>query len=128
VTDSKYHTPETGSLEGRFFRPANPAELAEAIEKAFDFRGDVTLELSSGRTVEGYVFNRHPTAAAPYLEMFPTDGGSIRVPYAEIASIAFTGADTASGKTWEAWVAKKESQRRHEARQAEDAARARGHL
>jgi hypothetical protein len=128
VTDSKYHTPESGSLEGRVFRPGHAAELAEAIEKAFDFRGDVTLELTSGRTVEGYVFNRHPDAVAPYLEMFPADGGSLRVPYAEIASIAFTGKDTASGKAWEAWVAKKESQRLDEARQAEEAARARGHL
>lgn len=128
MTDSKYHTPETGSLEGRVFRPAHAAEKAEAIEKAFDFRGDVTLELTSGRRIEGYVFNRYPAVEAPYLEMFPADGGSVRVPYAEIAAIAFTGKDTASGKSWEAWVSKKVSQREEEARQAEAAARARGHL
>jgi hypothetical protein len=128
VTDSKYHTPEAGPLEGRVFRPDDPAELAEAIEKAFDFRGDVTIELTSGRRIEGYVFNRHPTGERPYLEMFPTDGGSTQIPYVEITTIAFTGKDTASGKSWEAWIAKKESQRQADARQAEADARARGHL
>ena len=50
------------------------------------------------------------------------------VSYEEIVAISFTGEDTASGKSWEAWVAKKESQRKAEAEQVAHAARARGHL
>ena len=129
MTDSKNHSPEGTSLEGQVFRPASPAELAEAVEEAFDYRGDVTLELSSGDRISGYVFNRHLTGPRPYLQIFPKkETGAREIPYCEIAAIAFTGKDTASGKSWEAWVAKKESQRRSEAEQVEMAARARGYL
>ena len=49
-----HHFPsESDSLEGRVFRPATHAELVEAVEQAFDYRGDVSLELASGQTVEG---------------------------------------------------------------------------
>jgi hypothetical protein len=129
MTDSKTHGPEAGSLEGRVFRPRTPKELAEAVEKAFDYRGDVTLKLMSGETVEGYIFNRIPTGSRPLLQIFPKGEPDERViGYAEVVSIAFTGKDTASGKSWEAWVAKKESQRRVETEQASAEAKARGHL
>lgn len=129
MTDSKYHTPEFGTLEGREFRPATVSELAEAVEQAFDYRGDVTLELTSGAKVEGYVFNRDATGPRPFLQLFPkNEAGACAIPYSEIVAIVFTGKDTASGKSWEAWVAKKESQRRAEAEQAAADAKARGHL
>lgn len=129
MTDDKYRAPESITLEGRVFRPATLAELAEAVEQAFDYRGDVTLELTSGVTIEGYVFNQFPSGPRPFLQLFPKqESGTIEIPYADITAIAFTGKDTASGKSWEAWVTKKESQRRTEADQAEAAAKARGHL
>jgi len=129
MTDDKYRAPESMTLEGREFRPATLAELAEAVEQAFDYRGDVTLELTSGIKVEGYVFNRCPTSPRPFLELFPKqETRTIEIPYADVTAIAFTGKDTASGKSWEAWVAKKESQRRAEAALVEAAAKARGHL
>jgi len=128
VTDSKYHTPEHTKLEGRTFHPATPAELAEAVELAFDYRGDITLTLKSGERIAGYLYNRDASGTPPMLQIFPEHGGARDIPYAEVASIAFTGEDTASGNSWEAWVAKKESERRADAKQAEDAARARGHL
>jgi hypothetical protein len=129
MTDAKYHTPEDQTLQGRVFRPSSTTELREAIEQAFDYRGDVTLELTSGETVIGYVFNRDANSAVPALELFPKDLPGVRkIPYADVASIAFTGEDAASGKSWEAWVAKKESQRRTESEQIAAAAKARGHL
>ena len=129
MTDSKYHTPEAGSLEGRVFRPATANELAEAVELAFDYRGDVTLQLQSGETIEGYLFNRDATGVRPSVQMYPKGGEGIRqVLYAEVATITFSGKDPASGQSWEAWVAKKASQRRAEAEQAAGAAKARGHL
>jgi hypothetical protein len=129
VTDSKTHTPEHRPLEGRVFRPTTPIELAEAIELAFDYRGDVTLTLVSGETLEGYLFNRVANGPKPTLHIYPRDLPSAReVPYSDVATIAFTGEDTASGKSWEAWVEKKESQRKAEADRIEAAARARGHL
>lgn len=129
MTDSKTHGPEAGRLEGRVFRPRTPDELTEAIEDAFDYRGDVTIELTSGVTVEGYLFDRNADAPEASVHLFPKDDPGLRsIPYGEVRSIAFTGKDTASGKSWEAWVAKKESQRRAEADQAAADAQARGYL
>ena len=132
MTDSKFHTSESApadSMEGRTFRPTTREELAEAVELAFDFRGDITLELATGRIVEGYLFNRLASGLRPSVQIFPKDQEAlIEIPYADLVSIAFTGKDTASGKSWEAWVAKKDSQRKAEAAQVEAEARARGHL
>ncbi len=129
MTDSKTHTPEQRPLEGREFQPATPTELADAVEQAFDYRGDVMLKLRSGTSMEGYLFNRVATGPRPVVHLYPKDKvEAVEIPYAEIVSIAFTGEDTASGKSWEAWVSKKDAQRRAEALKAETDARARGHL
>lgn len=129
MTDAKYHAPEPGSLEGRVFRPASLEELKEAVELAFDYRGDVTVELRSGDRVTGYLYNRTATGPQPSIELFPaTSSGTMTIPYSEVAAIAFTGADTANGKSWEIWVAKKDSERRREADRVAAEARARGHL
>ena len=130
MTDTKNHTSGlSGSPEGRVFRPATDQERAEAIELAFDYRGDVTLGLTSGETIVGFLFNRHASGAHPSIEFFPEDDPSPRtIPYASIASIAFTGEDTANGKSWEAWASKKESERRAEAARVEEDARMRGLL
>jgi hypothetical protein len=125
-----HHFPsDSDSLEGRVFRPASHAELVEAIEQAFDYRGDVSLQLTSGQTVEGYVSNRDTHAVQPFLQIFPKVESGLRlIRYADVKAISFTGKDTASGKSWEAWVTKKEAQRRAEAEEASNAAKARGHL
>jgi hypothetical protein len=129
MTDAKYHVPEPGSLVGRVFRPATGSELSEAIELAFDYRGDVTLELSSGGQVTGYLFNRSVTRDKASVELFVAGSGTATiVPYSDIRSVAFSGEDTADGKSWEAWVAKKESERRTESDQVAADAKARGHL
>ena len=130
MTDTKNHTAGgAGSLEGRVFRPASRAELLEAVEFAFDYRGDVTIELASGEVVIGYVFNRDAVGREPWIELFPAvDPAPRRIMYTQIASLAFTGEDTANGRSWEAWVSKKESERRAEADRIEADARTRGHL
>src|SRR5690242_19459506 len=95
-----HHFPsDPDSLEGRVFRPANAADLAEAVERAFDYRGDVTLELSDGRQLEGYLFNRQ-TDNQGLVQVFPADGSELRtLRYRDIAGITFSGRDTASGKS-----------------------------
>ncbi len=129
MTDTKNHTANAPvSLEGRVFRPMSPEELAEAVELAFDYRGDVTLELTSGESVLGYIFNRQG-GVDPYLEIFPAGSQAARrIPYGAIIAIAFTGEDTANGKSWEAWVSKKESERLAESERVAADAKARGHL
>jgi hypothetical protein len=130
MTDTKNHTSIGSlSLEGRVFRPASAAEIAEAVELAFDYRGDVTLELRSGEAVVGYLFNRDGAASEPWIDVFPAhDPAPRRIAYRDIAAIAFTGEDTANGKSWETWVSKKESERRTEVERVEANARSRGHL
>ncbi|MCC6139423.1 MAG: hypothetical protein IT389_02270 [Nitrospira sp.] len=130
MTDTVGHRMDGGgSLEGRVFRPASAAERVEAIDLAFDYRGDVTLELYTGESLNGYIYNRHVTGANPAIEIFPADKPAPRqIPYADIVAIAFTGEDTANGNSWEAWASKKESERRAEADRVEADARARGLL
>lgn len=119
----------SASLEGRVFTPKSAGEIAEAVELAFDYRGDVTLVLQAGESIAGYIFNRQVIAEGSYLELFPADRPDARrILYSEIATIAFTGEDTANGKSWEAWVSKKESERRAEADKLEADARLRGYL
>jgi hypothetical protein len=117
------------SSEHLMIRPETPAELFRVIEEAFHFRGDVALHLQSGECVEGYLFNRDVGAERPHLEMY-IKGRSVPRPilYSDVVAVRFSGEDTASGKDWEAWAKKKESERRDEALLAEAAARARGHL
>jgi len=129
VTADKSPSSDAQHLEGRVFRPANDAERRQAVEIAFDYRGDVTLELGSGETITGYIFNRNSAASPPALQLFPKDQPGTRViPYADVMAIAFTGEDTASGKSWETWVKKKESERKAEAERIKAEAQARGHL
>lgn len=130
MTDTKNHTAATPpSLEGRVFKPASVAETAEAVELAFDYRGDVTLSLKSGGSLTGYLFNRQVAGDHSYLELFPVDQQSPqRIAYQSIVCITFTGEDTASGKSWEAWVSKKDSERQAEAAKLEAAARTKGYL
>jgi transcriptional antiterminator Rof (Rho-off) len=131
MTDTKNHSGEgvTGSPEGRIFQPASFSELAEAVELAFDYRGDVTLSLKSGDAIFGYLFNRKVSGEDSYLEMFPSDSTDAqRIRYDQIAAIAFTGEDTATGKSWEAWIAKKDSERRVEVTRVAAEAKARGIL
>lgn len=111
------------------FRPSNDSERRQAVEVAFDYRGDVTLELTSGEQIEGYIYNRDSSAAPPVLQLFPKGRPGTRlIPYADVVAIAFTGEDTASGKSWGAWVRKKESERKAEADRIKAEAQARGHL
>ena len=96
------------SIEGSVVRPATAMELAKAIDLAFDYRGDVTIELKSGERVEGYVFDRNADHSNPYIELFLAGKpGKQIIEYSNIAAIIFSGEDTASGKSWEAWIQKK---------------------
>ena len=88
---------------------ATDDEIRLALEKAFDYRGDVTLTLKNGSKLEGYIFDRATGAmlSESYVRLLPANGASrLKIAYADIAALAFTGRDTAAGKSWEAWVRK----------------------
>lgn len=99
------------NLEGWIPDLASEAEIKDALEKAFDYRGDVTLTLKSGEVVEGYLYDRRPgkTLDDSLVRMMPSTGedrSRRSIPYSEIAALNFSGRDTAAGKTFEAWVKK----------------------
>ncbi len=100
---------EHENLQDSVWRPASEDELREGLEKAFDYRGDVTITRKDGSTIEGYIFDRRAgaTLADSLIRLFPKgEGVKVSIPYADIAGLAFTGRDTAAGKSWEAWLRK----------------------
>lgn len=98
---------EHEQLEGWIPALANEDDVRLALEKAFDYRGDIQLTLKDGRVVEGYIFDRKTvdTLAASMVRIIPSkERTKVAIPYSEIAAIAFTGRDTAAGKSFEAWM------------------------
>jgi hypothetical protein len=98
---------EHQNLEGWVPELASDNDLREALEKAFDYRGDITITLKTGETIEAYVFNRFtgPTLAQSWVQYFtPAATDKRKVSYAEIARLDFSGKDRAAGKHWENWV------------------------
>ena len=94
------------SLQGATASLDSPQALRQAVEQAFDYRGDVTIETTDGRTMQGYVFDRCHEPPDPTLRIMLTDGSRLTIPYAQVAQLAFSGRDPAAGKSWETWVRK----------------------
>src|SRR5260370_34837766 len=68
------------------------ARVSELVQRAFDYRGYVTLRRRDGSELVGFVYDR----GASHIELFDeTATQRLRIPLAEIADIAFTGEDTA---------------------------------
>ena len=100
---------EKENLEGWIPSLASEEEIREALEKAFDYRGDVTITLKDGGIVNGYIFDRRTgsTLASSAVRVIPsTERTKLTIAYSDIAALAFSGRDTAAGKSFEAWVRK----------------------
>ena len=100
---------EHQNLEGWAPVLGSDAEVLDALEKAFDYRGDVTITCKDGSVVEGYIFDRKTgaTLGQSWVRLFPKDSPEKRsIAYSEIAGLTFTGKDRAAGASWEAWVKK----------------------
>ena len=100
---------EKDDLEGKALALASEADIRAALDDAFGYRGDVTLELRDGTRVEGYVFDCRPssTLATSMVRLIPSNSpAKVAIPYDRIAGLRFSGRDTAAGKSWEAWVRK----------------------
>jgi hypothetical protein len=109
---------ERENLQGWIPQLATEADIRAVIEKAFDYRGDVTITRKNkddkdkdkeGIQVTGYLFDRRigPTLETSVVRlMLANSNERPAISYSEIAAIAFTGRDTAAGKSYEAWVKK----------------------
>ena len=100
--------------QGMTFGSDDPQRLSAALRMAFDYRGDVTLELRDGRTLEGYIYDRRtkPSPAVRILLRDPTSSGGsegeaqdrLLIEDHEIATLVISGKDTAAGKSFENWI------------------------
>ena len=108
---------ERENLEGWIPALASEAEVREALEKAFDYRGDVTITRKDGSAVEGYLYDRRSgsTLADSVVRLIPTPAKGtsagttvqrVNIAYEDVAALKFSGRDTAAGKSFEAWVKK----------------------
>jgi hypothetical protein len=96
-------------VEGWVPELATEDELRSALEQAFDYRGDVTVTRKDGAKIEGYIFDRiaGPTLNASFVRLLPKDSHQrMKISYADIAALEFSGRDPAAGKSWDAWVRK----------------------
>jgi len=95
------------NLEGWIPDVANEEDLRQALEKAFDYRGDITITRKDGSKIVGYLFDRRTgkSLTDSQVRLYPKNSAEkVSIPYSDIAELAFTGRDTAAGKSWEAWM------------------------
>ena len=86
--------------------PTDRAPLDQQVVRAVDFRGDVTIVTTDGRTISGYAFDAtlEPLDRA-FIRLLPIDSDArVTLALTDIASLSFTGKDAASGRTWENWL------------------------
>jgi hypothetical protein len=100
---------ERENLQGWIPELATEADIRTVIEKAVDYRGDVTITRRDGSQITGYLFDRRvgKTLDDSIVRlMLPASNQRPAIPYSDITGLAFTGRDTAAGKSYEAWVKK----------------------
>jgi hypothetical protein len=108
---------ERENLEGWIPAMASDSEVREALEKAFDYRGNVTVTRKDGSKVEGYLYDRRTGKGLgdSVVRIMPTPAKGtpagaaverVNIPYSDVAALNFSGRDTAAGKTFEAWLKK----------------------
>lgn len=80
--------------------------LRDAILRAVDFRGDVTVTRTDGSIIEGFAFDaRMGEDGDGTISLLPSDGSDrVSVSIRSIRRLAFTGKDAASGRSWENWL------------------------
>jgi len=107
--ETKAHPdPNKSTLQGAIPPLATDDEIRAAFDQAFDYRGDITLTLKDGRRIEGYIFDRRSESrvlADCHVRLFPKDSDQkVSIAYSDVASLQFTGRDTAAGKSFETWL------------------------
>lgn len=97
------------TLQGLVATREDEAALLDALEKAFDYRGDVTLSITDGTVITGYIFDRRRgrTLTDSVVRLMTPDSGEKKsIAFDRIAKLEFSGKDTAAGKSFETWLKK----------------------
>lgn len=72
-------------------------DIAALVERAFHYRGDVTVRTAAGREIVGYLFNRSARGEDRCAQLFETETGrEVAISYRDIRDVLFTGRDTAA--------------------------------
>ena len=101
MTDST--EPNQGYTAERTDHERFPIALAASV----DYRGDVTLSIADGSTLEGYVFDLNgdmDTGTIGYMTR--DDTIPQRLDTKSILRIHFSGRDMAEGKSFDTWIEK----------------------
>jgi hypothetical protein len=96
-------------LEGWIPALADDEDVHQALEKAFDYRGDITITRKDGSKLDGYIFDRRMgnTLADSFVRVIPVNSREkVSISYSDIAALKFSDRDPAAGKSFEAWVRK----------------------
>jgi hypothetical protein len=96
-------------LEGWIPALADDEDVHQALEKAFDYRGDITITRKDGSKLDGYIFDRRMgnTLADSFVRVIPVNSREkVSISYSDIAALKFGDRDPAAGKSFEAWVRK----------------------
>ena len=122
-------THKPGSIEGTTLDCSDARSRRDALQTAFDYRGDVTLELSGGEQAVGFVFRYDEKPGQVHLFVSQgKDSAPQTLPADRVTRVRFTGEDTAFGKSWHDWTAKAEKERLKEAERLARESAARGEL
>ncbi len=122
-------THKPGSIEGTVMECGDATARRNALQIAFDYRGDVTLDLQDGSHVVGFVYLFDESGDQVHLFVPQGKESTPRtLPASRVARVRFTGEDTAFGKSWDDWTAKAEKERKKEAERLAKEAVARGEL
>ena len=118
-----------GSIEGTTHDCRDAASRREALQTAFDYRGDVTVDLQDGSQLVGFVYLYNEAGDLVHL-FVPQGKDSVpqTVPASRVSRVRFTGEDTAFGKSWDDWTTKAEKERKKEAERLAKEAVERGEL
>ena len=74
------------TLEGWVPQIGEYLTLAEVIDLAFDYRGNVTVAKVDGAEVEGYIFNRNADVPEPFIQMFDLAGNGPSPPFIALST------------------------------------------
>ena len=86
-------------------------DVEDLVERAFHYRGDVTIRTDNDGSLTGYLFNRNARASEPFIQLFETGTGrQLSIPYRDIIQVLFTGRDVAAAsvKRFEAFQDRQE--------------------
>lgn len=107
---SKFAPAAEQSLENLTADSSDPVALKKAVQLAVDYRGDVTItRASSAQPVECFIFDfkdADKPATAQIRVIVKGDDGRTAIALSDVASIQFTGKDTAAGRSFETWMKK----------------------